>query len=96
MAAVTRKGDPDVAHCSTPFRVGSSSDVFVNGLPVSREGDNNTTHLLPGGDGCPSHSTVITKGSSSVFINGSGCGRVGDPTGCTSVAGGSPNVFAGG
>jgi len=31
-----------------------------------------------------------------VFINGKGCGRIGDAlSGCTSVAEGSPNVFAG-
>ena len=38
----------------------------------------------------------ILDGSSKVFVNGKGCGRVGDGlSGCTSVAAGSPNVFAG-
>ena len=72
------------------------SNVFVNGIGVSREGDNNTSHLLPGSP-CPSHSAPIASGSSTVKINGQGCGRVGDSiSGCTSVAAGSPNVFAGG
>jgi hypothetical protein len=32
-----------------------------------------------------------------VFINNLGCGRIGDAiSGCTAVAAGSPNVFAGG
>ena len=45
----------------------------------------------------PSHSAPIASGSSTVKINGQGCGRVGDSiSGCTSVAAGSPNVFAGG
>lgn len=95
MPAVARKGDADITHCSTPYRLGCSPDVFVNGIAVSRQGDNNTSHLLPGSP-CPSHSAPISVGSTSVFINGKGCGRVGDAiTGCTNVAQGSPNVFAG-
>jgi uncharacterized Zn-binding protein involved in type VI secretion len=76
-------------------RSGCSGDVFVNGIGVSRQGDNNTVHLLPGAP-CPPHAAPIATGSSTVFINGKGCGRVGDGiTGCTSVAAGSGNVFAG-
>jgi uncharacterized Zn-binding protein involved in type VI secretion len=96
MPAVTRKGDADVDHCSGMTRDGCSPDVFVNGIAVSRQGDANTSHLLPGSP-CPDHTAPITIGSTTVFINGKGCGRVGDAiTGCTSVAAGSPNVFAGG
>jgi uncharacterized Zn-binding protein involved in type VI secretion len=77
-------------------REGQSSDVFVNGIGVSRQGDNNTPHLLPGAP-CPTHAAAITVGSTTVFANGKGVGRVGDAiSGCTSVAAGSPNVFAGG
>ena len=46
MPAVTRIGDADVTHCSGMTRAAGSSDVFVNGIGVSREGDNNTSHLL--------------------------------------------------
>ena len=96
MPAVTRIGDADVAHCSGMTRAEGSSNVFVNGIAVSRQGDNNTDHLLPGSP-CPSHAAPITTGSTTVFINGKGCGRIGDGiTGCTSVAAGSSNVFAGG
>jgi len=96
MPAVTRIGDADVAHCSTPARAAGSSNVFVNNIPVSRQGDVNTVHLLPGNP-CPPHAAPIAVGSTSVFVNGKGCGRVGDAiSGCTSVAAGSPNVFAGG
>jgi uncharacterized Zn-binding protein involved in type VI secretion len=95
MPAVTRIGDNDVSHCSTPQRAVGSDNVFVNGIAVSRQGDNNTSHLLPGVP-CPSHSAPIDVGSTTVFINGKGCGRIGDViAGCTSVAQGSPNVFAG-
>jgi len=96
MPAVTRFGDADVAHCSGMTRQGKSSDVFINGIGVSRQGDVNTSHLLPGSP-CPSHSAAITTGSTTVFANGKGVGRIGDGiTACTSVAAGSPNVFAGG
>jgi len=95
MPAVTRFGDADVAHCSGMTRSGKSGNVFANGIGISREGDNNTTHLLPGAP-CPEHAAPIASGSSTVKINGVGCGRVGDAiSGCTSVAAGSPDVFAG-
>ena len=94
MPAATRIGDADVAHCSGMTRAVGSPNVFVNGIAWSRQGDNNTGHLLPG-DPCPGHSAPISSGSSTVYVNGVQAGRVGDPT-CTSVAAGSSNVFAGG
>ena len=93
MPAVTRIGDADVAHCSGMVRAAGSGNVFANGIGISRVGDNNTGHVLPGSP-CPGHAVPISSGSSSVFINGISCGRVGDPT-CTSVAAGSSNVCAG-
>ena len=95
MPAVTRIGDADVAHCTGMTRAVGSKNVFVNSIGVSRQGDNNTTHLLPGVP-CPPHAAPIETGSTTVFVNGKGCGRVGDAiSGCTSVAEGSSNVFAG-
>jgi uncharacterized Zn-binding protein involved in type VI secretion len=95
MPAVTRIGDADVAHCSGMTRAVGSGNVFANNIAVSRQTDVNTGHLLPGGSSCPSHAAPITTGSPTVFINNLGCGRVGDAiTACTSVAAGSPNVFA--
>lgn len=98
MPAATRIGDADVPHCSAMTRAQGSPTVFVNGIAWSRQGDNNTTHLLPPDlPPCPSHSAAIATGSTSVFVNGKGAGRVGDAiSGCTSVAAGSPDVFAGG
>ncbi len=96
MPAVTRVGDADVAHCSGMTRAEGSPNVFVNGIALSREGDNNTGHLLPGAP-CPSHAAPIASGSGTVKVNNKGAGRIGDAiSGCTSVAAGSPNVFAGG
>jgi uncharacterized Zn-binding protein involved in type VI secretion len=98
MPAVCRGNsvDADVPHCSTPMRSALSPDVYVNGTGISRQGDNNTVHLLPPAP-CPSHAAPIASGSSTVKINTKGCGRIGDAiSGCTSVATGSSNVFAGG
>jgi len=87
--------DEDVVHCSIPLRLERSPDVFVNDIGISRQGDNNHPHLLPPAP-CPTHQAPITTGSPTVFINGKGCGRIGDSvSGCTSVATGSPNVFCG-
>ena len=95
MPAATRIGDADVSHCSGMVRAQGSGNVFVNGIPWSRQGDVNTVHLLPG-DPCPPHAAGITSGSSTVKVITKGAGRIGDGiSGCTSVAAGSPNVFAG-
>ena len=94
--AVTRVGDADSTHCSGMVRAAGSGNVFCNGISVSRQGDKNTVHLKPGNP-CPPHSASISSGSSTVKVNGTGCGRIGDGlSGCTSVAAGSSNVFAGG
>ena len=96
MPAVTRIGDADVSHCSGMVRNAGSPNVFTNYIPTSRQSDVNTSHKKPGVP-CPAHTAPIAVGSSTVFINGLGCGRIGDAiSGCTSVAAGSPNVFAGG
>jgi uncharacterized Zn-binding protein involved in type VI secretion len=97
----TRIGDADVPHCSPMTRAIGAPTVFVNGIPWSRQGDKNTEHLKPNPSPpppCIPHTTVIIKGSVTVYpvkING---GRIGDPVGpeCTAVAKGSPNVFCGG
>ena len=97
MPAATRIGDADVSHCSGMTRAAGSPDVFVNGIAWSRQGDVNTTHLLPPNiPPCPSHAAGIASGSSTVKVNTKGAGRIGDGiSGCTSVAAGSSNVFAG-
>ena len=95
MPAATRIGDADVAHCSGMTRAEGSPNVFVNGIAWSRQGDVNTVHLVPPAP-CPAHAAPIASGSSTVKVNTKGAGRIGDAiSGCTSVAAGSPNVFAG-
>lgn len=94
MPAVARIGDADVPHCSGHNLATGSGDVFANGRGVSRVGDSNTPHLLPGSP-CPGHTATVSSGSGTVFVNGRPCARVGDPfAACTSIAQGSPDVFA--
>jgi uncharacterized Zn-binding protein involved in type VI secretion len=96
MPAVARIGDLDIVHCSVPVRGQGSPNVFVNGVAWSRVSDPNVVHLLPGSP-CPAHAAPVSSGSATVKINGKSAGRIGDPiSGCTAVAQGSPNVFAGG
>ena len=95
--AVTFFGAADIPHCSGMVRFGKSDNVKVGGIGVSRQGDINTPHLLPGLP-CPVHAAPIAIGSLKVKVNGRGCGRMGDDVGgggCTRVAEGHPKVFAG-
>lgn len=94
MPSITRIGDADISHCSGMVRAEGSPNVFVNSIALSRQGDLNTTHLLPPAP-CEPHAAPIVIGSRTVFVNNRGCGRIGDAT-CTAVAEGSPNAFAGG
>ena len=97
MPAVCRgdQVDADGVHCSQPLRLARSDKVIINNIGVSRESDVNHPHLLPGAP-CPPHQAPITKGSSLVFANNLGIGRIGDRiTACTLVATGSANTFDG-
>ena len=92
----TRIGDRDLPHCSLPTRAQGSDDVFVNGIPWSLFSHLNDAHLKPGGEDCVTHRAPIATGSDTVFINGLGAGRIADEVaGCTAVAEGSDDVFAG-
>jgi uncharacterized Zn-binding protein involved in type VI secretion len=96
MPAACRIGDMDITHCSTPSRAQGSTNVLVNGIPWSCQGHINTPPLIPNDNPCSVHVASISSGSSTVKVNGRGAGRVGDSIGgCTAVASGSPNVFAG-
>jgi len=92
---VARLGDQGVPHCSGFSIATGSSTVFVNSKPAARVGDQSTPHLRPGSP-CPTHVAPISSGSSTVFVDGSPLARVGDGlAGCTAVASGSSDVFAG-
>jgi len=85
--------DRDIDHCSVPRRLEKSPNVFVNSIGISRQDDVNHPHKGPG---CKLHQAPITTGSTTVFINDKGCGRIGDNVdNCTRVASGSIDTFAG-
>ena len=96
MAAVSRLGDLSTGDpCGAPPRPssGASGNVFANGIAVHREGDPWVPHPCPGS---PPHGAVTVSGSGTVFVNGHAISRIGDPISCgSSIAEGSPNVFAG-
>ena len=98
MPRAARQGDPGVFHCS-PFSIASGSpNVFINGIPAARMmADGAVIHLKPGGKLCTIHMPKINSGAQTVMINKMPAARVGSSfAGCTSVAGGSPDVEIGG
>ena len=99
MPPAARLGDICTGHVCWPSRanIEGSPNVFVNGIPLHRQGDGWSVHCCthPGvPHGC--HGSVLASGSSTVFVNGKQAGRVGDSVACGgTVATGSPNVFIG-
>ena len=95
MPAIGRLGDRCSGHGCYPPRPNdqASSNVFSNGIGVHRQGDHWVTHCC--GDSC--HDSNLAKGSSTVYVNGKQCSRIGDPVVCGSaVIEGSPNCYCGG
>jgi uncharacterized Zn-binding protein involved in type VI secretion len=95
MPGVTLLSDMCSGHGCFPSRqnVTASSDVFVEGKGIHRQSDHWTNHCCPN-QGC--HDSVLVSGSSTVFINGLSCGRIGDAIECGSIVmTGSSTVFAG-
>lgn len=95
MPATARLTDVCTGHDGFPSRsaTSASTDVFINSLGAHRMSDTWETHS----DGNSSHDSVLSSGSSTVFVNLLPLGRVGDIIQCGStVATGSSNVFAGG
>ena len=96
MPAVARQGDAGAVHCSGYTIASGSSDVFVDGRPVARNGDPSTVHQKPSGNKCVPHVSKIIATSTSVFINGQPVAVVGDRMSeCTQIIQGSETVFIG-
>lgn len=81
-------------NCRRPIMTATaqcSGDVFVNGIGVVREGDLVAPHPARG---CSPDTSVLTKGSSSVFVNGKAAGRIGgEYTSDNTITSGSKDVF---
>jgi uncharacterized Zn-binding protein involved in type VI secretion len=99
MPAVSRVGDKISVHeCGVvPTAAVGSADVKTNDINTHRESDANTSHpYLPPPLGCPAHSTTLSSGSSSVYVNNKQIARDGDSYGCgIALTQGSANVFSG-
>lgn len=90
---VARLKDVDSGHgCYSPRpNTQASSNVFVNGRGVHRQGDGWMTHCCYG---C--HTGNTSGGSSTVFVNGKAMARITDSVSCGGVImTGSGNVSAG-
>lgn len=95
MPGITLLSDVCTGHDCFSSRVSdtASVDVFVEGRGIHRQTDHWSTHCCPN-HGC--HDSILAVGSTSVFVNGLGCGRIGDMIECGSmVSTGSATVFAG-
>ena len=99
MPAVARKDGVDTIATghgcdATTVTDEGSSDVFVNGTGVVREGDLTAVHQILVGIVCVPHTVPLTSFSSDVFVNGLRVGRLGDDYTGEVITSGSPNVFA--
>ena len=91
---VMRKGDMSAGHGCYPPRpsTGGSSNIFVNHIPVHREGDTWPIHAGP--PPCYPHAGTLTTGAQKVQANEKPVAREEDPISCGDMAGqGSPNIF---
>lgn len=94
MAGITTLSDACSGHDCFSSRVNdtASTNVFVGSRGIHRQGDHWTTHTCDD----DTHDSVLASGSSTVFVNGLGCGRIGDVIECGSIViTGSSTVFVG-
>jgi uncharacterized Zn-binding protein involved in type VI secretion len=107
MPGIARKGGTDsvnTVHGATggircnasPTTVATSdgsSNVFVNGIGVVREGDVVQSHN--NGSACSTHAPGLVSFSANVKVNGKGVGRLNDTYGCgAKITSASSTVFA--
>jgi len=91
MPPAARKGD-SIGHAGTAILKPCSDDTLINNRKAARQSDI-AVHIIPH----PPHEESITRGSSSVFINGLPAARIGDPVGCGGkISSGSCDVNIGG
>lgn len=96
MPAVSMLNDVCSGHGCWPSRTNdtASSTVFAEGRGIHRQSDHWSTHCCPN-NGC--HDSILSVGSSTVYVNGLQCSRIGDPIECGSIVmTGASTVYAGG
>ena len=101
MPIISVLGDSCSSHNCFPNRPNdqASPNVFAGGIPVHRQSDHWTVHCCTHSGiphGC--HDSVLASGSSTVYVNGLQCARIGDPIACgsTDAGPGVPSVIVGG
>ena len=91
MPAIVRLGDSSCGHCfGARGNIQGSDNVFVNGIPMHRLGDQWPVHTCMKA----SHDSTTCQASDNTFCNGLGVARIGDGQTCgDSAAQGSDNTF---
>lgn len=100
MPAITRVGDQlATGHgCDGVTTLSDSAQdntVFANSINIAVQGAPVAPHTIPGTGCVPHNGAVLNAGSSTVFINGTPVGRIGDSADAGAMIAGSGNVFAG-
>jgi len=99
MPAVSRKGDTlSTGHgctATTVLDTPGQGTVYANGILIARKGDPTVPHPVSP-PACPNHVAFVNVGSSTVYVVGKQCARIGDSADAGAMIEGSPNVFAGG
>ena len=99
MPGVCRDGDATTTGhgCDATTTVeGPSTNVFCNTKGVERKTDPTVSHDITAGLGCVAHTSSISAGSGTVFVNSKAIARIGDACDSGAITGGSTDVIAGG
>jgi uncharacterized Zn-binding protein involved in type VI secretion len=101
MPAVARLGDsvlsPDGSgfKCRMPLKTSvgeaNSKNVYANGILITVQGNKVAPHPK---SGCTPDTSGLDSGSSQVFVDNKGMGRIGDSMGDNVITQGSSTVFA--
>lgn len=95
-----RTTDPITPHAPcAPGKCGMGSEnVIIENKLAYRVGDRTFPHGKPAGfAGCVPHTSVLTNGSSKVYVNNKPLGRVGDAHSCgVTIVSGASKVIVGG
>ena len=91
-ALTTGHGCDDVTTLGIPIQ----ATVYANGKAIARTTDPTVSHLIGIPPYCSGHVAAVTGGSSTVYVVGLKCARIGDGADEGALTGGSLTVFAGG
>ena len=100
MPGISRTGDAlTTGHgCDnvTTLAIPTQATVYANGKAIARTTDLTVSHLIGVPPYCSGHVAAVTGGSSTVYVVGLRCARIGDGADAGALIGGSLTVFAGG